>query len=164
MSNHSHLHLNESGQEVDAFGLRSECDVCRARAGLPSMAEAERAKQGVTLVQGGGQAPDDELLAELTRAEQENDTLRLQLRDAGGTAARERDAAVAQVGTLQRQVTALEKQVAQLPMVEGQLEIARAESAKASEQRTVLEGQLTIARDRIAALEQQLAAATKKTR
>jgi hypothetical protein len=144
VSNHSHLHKNALGQEVDAFGMRDECDVCRERAGLPTMAEVAllRDTPGFTVGQlHGGQAPNDELAADLERAEAEVVALRTQLREGNPVLAAERDAALEKAGTLQRQVTALEKQVGQL---------------------TIVEGQLATSRTRIAELEQQLAASKPK--
>lgn len=132
MSNHSHLHENENGQSVDAFGTREECDVCRKKAGLPTMAAVreELASRGVDVSQmKGGSAPSEQLLADLEEAEETIDALRAQLKAGNPELAQERDAAVAENGQLKRQVFALEQQVVRIPELEEQLQKAREQVA-----------------------------------
>lgn len=150
MSNHSHLHKNEQGQEVDAFGTREECDVCRQRAGLPSMADVrtELASRGVDISQlTGGSAPSEQLLADLEEAEATIDALRAQVKAGNPELARERDEAVAENGQLKRAMHGYEQRFPQL----------EAEAAKVPE----LERELQKAREQVASLEQSLAAKKK---
>jgi chromosome segregation ATPase len=132
MSNHSHLHEIESGGKVlsvDAFGTREECDHCREKAGLPLMAEVAVIAARASAQAAGGRAPTDELEAELARAEAENDDLRTQLRNATPAIAAERDKALAELGAVRRQLTALEKQNEQIPELERLLQAEREKSA-----------------------------------
>lgn len=114
MSNHSHLHENEAGQSVDAFGTRDECDVCRAKAGLPSMEQVKAglSARGVDASQfKGGAEPAEQLLADLEAAEETIDELRATLKNAYPELAQERDAALAANGELTRQLHTVEQQL-----------------------------------------------------
>jgi chromosome segregation ATPase len=138
MSNHSHLHeveIDGAHVSVDAFGTREECDICRAKAGLPPIEEVRAQlaalQRGETIVtMRGGQAPDEELLADLEAAEATITELRAQLKDAAPAIARERDDALAQVGQLGRQLQALERQLEAIPQLEAQLTTSRARVAE----------------------------------
>lgn len=146
MSNHSHLHeieVDGKAVTVDAFGTRDECPDCRQKAGLRPLAEVQaelaairRGESGGSLLRapgdsiGGGRAPDEQLLEDLDRAEKDILALRQQLRDAAPAIARERDEAKTEVEQLGRQIRALEKQLEQIPQLEGQLTTARARIAE----------------------------------
>jgi hypothetical protein len=146
MSNHSHLHTDEAGREIDAFGTREACDVCRSAAGLAplSITEQELAARGGISAGPlrGGDAPSETLKADLAAAEAENDALRAQLRDAAPAIARERDEAKEQLQALGRQIGALEQQLASIPELERQLSGERAKVAILEQQ---LEQQLAVA-------------------
>lgn len=81
--NTSHLHTDPTtGAQVDAFGLRDHCNVCRKQAGKKELTETELklVQQAATTSVGSGSEPVEQLLADLQAQESENDELRAQLK------------------------------------------------------------------------------------
>lgn len=77
--NQAHMHKDETGAEVEAFGLRDHCDLCRARAGKAPISEVERklaVLAGGTKATGTGTIPADDALRMLEEQEEVNDALR----------------------------------------------------------------------------------------
>lgn len=81
--NNSHLHIDpDTGREVDVFGQREHCNVCRKAKGLKELTETELKlmQQAATSGAGSGSEPVEQLLADLQDQEAVNDELRAQLK------------------------------------------------------------------------------------
>lgn len=77
--NTSHLHIDpDTGKEVDVFGIRDHCNVCRKNVGKKQLSETELKilQQAATTSSGSGNEPVEQLLADLKTQEDENDELR----------------------------------------------------------------------------------------
>jgi len=82
--NTSHLHVDpDSKKEIEAFGLRDHCNVCRKAKGLKPLSETERKvlEQAATTSAGSGSEPIEQLLEDLQAQEAANDELRAQLKE-----------------------------------------------------------------------------------
>lgn len=82
--NTAHLHIDPTtNKEVDVFGLREHCNVCRKAKGLKELTETERklVEQAATSSTGSGSEPVEQLLADLKEQEDVNDALRAQLKE-----------------------------------------------------------------------------------
>lgn len=82
--NNSHLHIDpDTNREVDVFGQREHCNVCRKAKGLKELTETERklVEQAATSSTGSGSEPVEQLLADLKEQEDVNDALRAQLKE-----------------------------------------------------------------------------------